>query len=120
MQPNLYVSAEDVELLLQGFPAYKDMEAMQRKLFRRIASVQFSEGAEEGFYFPNIHANIQQKVSCIKALRNLTGLGLKEAKDAVEQETRFSLLGYNLTKQKVLEVIGLHSSAVNKMVVTFE
>lgn len=119
MKPNLYVSPQDVECLLFGFSAYKDLTEQQRNLLKRLASIDFTTKAGEGFYFPALY-NSHTKIHCIKTLRALTGLGLKEAKDAVEQETRFSLLGYDLTAEKVLAVALEQSGIVHKVVVAFE
>ena len=120
MEKSICVSPDDIDTLLSVFPAWGGMTSAQRDMFLRLAHLVPVAGTEEGFYFPDIPANSQQKVSCIKALRTLTGVGLKEAKDAVEQETRFSLVGYNLTKEKVLEVVNFHSNLTHKMVVNFE
>ena len=56
----------------------------------------YSNNSRYTMTFPAMYGNTNDKISVIKALRDLFNLGLKEAKDAAESSTPVTFnLGYN-------------------------
>lgn len=88
MANSVRLSASDVEWLLMFTPAFHDIAAGHETdaYLRVLATLHAAKegGGEPAFFTASLGSDNDNKVRAIKALRIITGLGLKEAKHLVE------------------------------------
>ena len=96
----------EFDFVLRYLPAYKDVsgkeQALYAGLFEKLAKAP--KPAISRFRFP-LNLNASSKVSCIKFIRERTGWGLKEAKDAFDAETIFSLNDWKMSREQLEELV---------------
>ena len=109
MKPQIKITNAELEFMLGYLPSYGAVDSAKRPMLARLIGLTLSKANDTFFSFPAI-LNLNTKVNCIKVIRTLTGMGLKEAKDAVEAETKFSLTAYGLSKEQVAAAIDSCSS----------
>ena len=92
----------EFDFVLRFLPAFKDVspkeQALYAGLFEKLSKAP--KTAINKFRF-TIALNASTKVSCIKFIRERTGCGLKEAKDAFDAETIFSLNDWKMSREQL-------------------
>lgn len=92
----IQLDTEDVLYLINHLPAMKDIDDPVRfmKIVSQVHGAMVGNDSPKknpsGWFKPHL-TNPNKKVAVIKMLREMTGLGLKEAVDAVNTSTQFPL-----------------------------
>jgi ribosomal protein L7/L12 len=99
---NYKISSDELDFMLAHVPAFGVLAEKERRLFASImAKVNSTASVVQMFYFP-INKNPNTKVMAIKLIRQATGMGLKEAKDAFEAQHHFSLTDWKMSKELLM------------------
>lgn len=104
------ISLDDINAIINNLPAFATIPEADRIAVRRVIAAAERASARSGYpsnlwLIPRAYLNGPgPKISDIKALRTLTGWGLKESKDAVESLAPFRI-GPVMSKREADDVI---------------
>ena len=104
----------EFDFVLRFLPAFKDVSTKEQSLYAGLFEKlsKAPKAAISKFRF-TIALNASAKVSCIKFIRERTGWGLKEAKDAFDAETIFSLNDWKMSREQLEELLKKSNSYYN-------
>lgn len=102
MAATFKLNREELTFILNYLPAYKDVPEADKDIYTRIFGMLAAapRAVVQSFTLP-VDKNAAMKVPCIKAIRMITGWGLKEAKDAFDAGTIFKLKDLKMGKEGV-------------------
>ena len=97
---------DELNFLLQYLPAYGSISEKQKPLFVKVFGMlaAMPKTVIQNFKF-SVNKNADCKVACIKFIRERTGWGLKEAKDAFDEEMIFSLTDWKMSKEQLMALV---------------
>lgn len=106
------LNREELNFVLGYLPAFKDVPESKKDIYTRIFGLLAAAPKEvaQRFQF-NVDKNYSCKVNCIKTIRQITGWGLKEAKDAFDANTVFFLKDVKMGKEEIEAIVKTNSGS---------
>ena len=100
------LNRDELNFVLGYLPAYKDIPEKQKNIYTRIFGMLATapKAIAQSFQF-TVDKNFDCKINCIKTIRNITGWGLKEAKDAFDENKVLSLKECKMGKAEMEAII---------------